>query len=227
MKIDARLAECAKKAKKGGFACDVGTDHAYLPVYLISEGISERAIACDLNKGPLEFAAQTVLKYQLQDKITLIQSDGLDNVPPDGITDVIFAGMGAELICRLISKAEWLKNGVNLILQPMTRIPTLRRWLYKNGYEITSETAVESEGFCYTVISAGYCGKALEIDETFAHVGKLDFTKEPEQLFGKKLAERLMTEAEGMLRSNPDSQKGKEIKSLAKEIDKLAKGAKS
>lgn len=224
MKIDARLAECAKKAKKGGIVCDVGTDHAYLPVYMVSEGISERAIACDLNKGPLEFAAQTVLKYQLQDKITLIQSDGLDNVRPEGITDVIFAGMGAELICRLISKAEWLKNGVNLILQPMTRIPTLRSWLYENGYEITSETAAESEGFCYTVISAEYCGKASEIDEVFAHVGKLDFTKEPERLFGKKLVGRLMTEAQGMIRSNPDSRKGNEIKKLADKINSLMKG---
>ena len=63
-------------------------------------------------------------------------SDGLDNVPPEGITDVVMAGMGGELIARLLEKCPWVKNGVNLVLQPMTKWDVLRKWLYANGFEV-------------------------------------------------------------------------------------------
>ena len=122
MIIDKRLLTASGFVTRGGVAVDVGTDHAYLAVYLVKEGISERCIACDVAQGPLAAAKKTVEENMLCDKIDVVLSDGLDSVISEGITDVIMCGMGGELIAEIVDKAPELKNpGVSLILQPMTR----------------------------------------------------------------------------------------------------------
>ena len=114
---DNRLMTCAQLVK-GIKAVDVGTDHGYLAVHLISQGICSEVIACDINEKPLNAALKTVEKAGLQENIKIVLSDGLDEIQSDGITDVIMAGMGGELIVRLIEKCPWLKdrnNPVNLV----------------------------------------------------------------------------------------------------------------
>lgn len=118
---DNRLLTCAKLVK-GNKAVDVGTDHGYLAVYLISEGICDTVIACDVNEKPLNAARKTVKKSGYEEKIEVVLSDGLDNVKSDGVTDIIMAGMGGELIVKLLEKCPWIKdkgNSINLVLQPM------------------------------------------------------------------------------------------------------------
>ena len=99
-----------------GIVCDVGTDHAYLPAYLIENNICDYAIASDINEGPLKFAQQTIIKYHIEDKIRLLKSDGLKNIPSENVSDVVIAGMGGETIAEIISGTQWLKSGVNLSL---------------------------------------------------------------------------------------------------------------
>ena len=146
--LDKRLNACAELVS-GERVCDIGTDHAYLVAELLKSGRCKTAVAADINEGPLAAAKATLEKYNAADRTDIILSDGLKNIPPDGITDVVIAGMGAELITEIISGCEWLKNGISLILQPMTHTPYLRKWLYQNGFEILKETAVADDRYCH------------------------------------------------------------------------------
>lgn len=96
----------------------------------------QKALACDVAPMPLKSAEEHINREGLSDRIGTVLSDGLDNVPPEGITDVVMAGMGGELIARLLEKCPWVKNSVNLVLQPMTKWDVLRKWLYANGFEV-------------------------------------------------------------------------------------------
>lgn len=218
--LNNRLLTCSQFVTKGGVSCDVGTDHAYLASYLVKEGISERVFACDIAKGPLEAAAATVEKLSLGDKVTLILSDGLDNVPDDGVTDVIIAGMGGELIEDIVLRAEWLKRGVNLVLQPQTKAAELRTSLCKNGFEIIAEKACRDRKFIYTVMNVIYTGKVKELNEVEAIIGKLDLCDPTAKDYIKTVAQRLEASASGIARSKDEAQReeAKELLSLAKKL---------
>jgi tRNA (adenine22-N1)-methyltransferase len=219
---DQRLLACAGHVSGKGIACDVGTDHAYLAAYLVKSGKCGFVIASDVKDGPLLSAKATIEKYGISDKVMLVKSDGLDNIPPDNVSDVIIAGMGAELICSIIEKAPWLKNGVNLILQPMTRAPFLRRWLCQNGYETDAETAVKDSRFFYAIIKAHYTGISHTPDEVFENIGKMDLSDDVSREYAKKQAERLFKAGKGMLEAT-----GGETNSAletAQKIKKLLEG---
>lgn len=220
--LDARLLACADFVS-GKVACDVGTDHAYLAVYLVEAKICERVIASDINDGPLQFGRKTVEKYGYQDKIKLVKSDGLKEIDSDGITDVIIAGMGAETICQIIGDAEWLRDGVNLVLQPMTKSHVLREWLYSNGFEINREQAVVEENFAYSVISSTYSGVKKEINSFDAYTGKLDFSKNQSKLYLAVQAKRLKIEGVGLLNSSTGAVLGRKKIELAKKITNVVK----
>ena len=174
--LDSRLKMCAEAVSGEGVACDVGTDHAYLASELILSGKCNHVIASDVAEKPLEFARNTVEKYNISDKVDLILSDGLKEVPSDNVTDVVIAGMGAETIIHILEDVEWIKKGVRLILQPMTKSPLLRKWLYANGYKITEEKAVRDGKFIYTVITSEYCGDTVKLTEFASIIGHLDFS---------------------------------------------------
>ena len=172
--IDNRLKVCADMVSGNGIVCDVGTDHAYLPAYLIENNICDYAIASDINEGPLKFAQQTLIKYHIEDKIRLLKSDGLKNIPSENVSDVVIAGMGGETIAEIISATQWLKSGVNLVLQPMTRAGYLRKWLYNNGFEIAEEKAVIQNRFIYTAIRAFYSGYKFNIGKVTEIAGRIN-----------------------------------------------------
>jgi len=172
--LNNRLKLCAEFVSGKGTVCDVGTDHAYLAAELTKK--CPKVIATDIAKGPLDAAEKTVAELSLQGKIDLVLTDGLSGINPDGVTDAVIAGMGGETIVDILSKAEWLKNGVNLVLQAMTKESVLRKWLYSEGYAIYSENAVRDSGFVYTVINAKYFGLRLEISEYAANAGYLDYS---------------------------------------------------
>lgn len=183
--IDKRLEVCAEMISGKGIVCDIGTDHAYLPVYLIENEICSKVIASDINDGPLQFASQTINKYDCSDNITLKKSDGLLNIDLSGVSDIVIAGMGGETIAEILKTDSRPKSGINFIFQPMTRGAFLRRWLYKNGYEIICEEAVIMERFVYTVIRATYTGIKINIGLTAEIAGKID----PETEAGKQYCE--------------------------------------
>lgn len=188
--LDKRLKLCADFVR-GSRICDIGTDHAYLVAELLSDGRCSSAVAADINEGPLSAAKATLEKAGVLDKTDLILSDGLKNVPESGITDIVIAGMGGELISRILEACDYL-DGKNLILQPMTQVPYLIEWLYKNGFEIIGQRAVTDGKFCYTVINAVKTNaEPISVTPLFAQLGKLEFTDESSVIYAKKQADKL------------------------------------
>ncbi|MBR4868463.1 MAG: SAM-dependent methyltransferase [Clostridia bacterium] len=159
-KLDNRLQLVADMIDQNSVVADIGTDHAYLPVYLVEAGIIPSAIAADLRPGPLEHAKTTVEAARLQEKILLRLSDGLDGFQPYEADCVVMAGMGGILITQLIKRAEWLRDTTKtLVLQPMTDASLLRTFLAENGFAIVNERATSDKKYCYTVIKAVYNGE--------------------------------------------------------------------
>ena len=217
--LDSRLALCAETVT-GDFVCDIGTDHAYLPCELVASGKCRGGIGADVNSKPLEFAAATVEKYGLSDKIRLVLSDGLADVDTSEVTDIVIAGMGGELISRILSDGLRLNkfgSDTGLILQPMTRAAELRRYLCAEGYEIISEKAAVDGRFTYSVIRALHSGKCSECDDVRAELGALDMSLPESKKYAAAQSERLKKIAEGLSKSGK-TEEAEKYSSLAKRI---------
>lgn len=174
LKLDSRLSAVAELVRGNSTLADIGTDHAYLPVYLIQNNIIKSAIASDIGKGPLENARKTVEKYGFTDKIQLRLSDGLKKFRPNEVNEISVAGMGGLLISQFINETEWFKSEeIHLILQPMTHTEDLRKALYDNGFYIDKELVAKDTDKLYIVLSAYYSGEKYNYSEFDLIVGKL------------------------------------------------------
>ena len=172
--LDDRLRIVANMVRKNRIFADIGTDHGYIPIYLVGKGICEKGYACDINTQPLDKAQNNIIGHGFADKIQTVLCDGLEGIKNQKPEDIIIAGMGGDTIAHIIGNSEWIKDKqIHLILQPMTKIEKLREFLYSNGYEIECEHAVESGRFCYTVMSVYYSGKKTEISRLFYYTGKM------------------------------------------------------
>lgn len=145
MELTPRLQAIAEKIPQGAHLVDVGTDHGYLPVWLLVNGQIEDAIAADLRAGPLERARRTARQYGQSEKISFRLCDGLSDISADEVDTISIAGMGGETIVAILKAAPWTKEGKLLFLQPMTGAPQLRQWLQEHEYTIVRENLV-SEG---------------------------------------------------------------------------------
>lgn len=222
--LDNRLSACASFVSGKGVAVDVGTDHGYLPCFLVSEGICESAVAADINTAPLDSARSNIEKQKLCDKVSVVLSDGLENISPDNVSDVIIAGMGGELIADILSRGKSFYNA-SFILQPMTKPELLREWLWDNGFEIIAEKACMDE-FYYTVINAVFSGRNTEHTELSCYIGKMGNATDDEKGWLLKQAMKLMKKGKGMQRSADSADKALHYISLADKISAYAKGEK-
>ena len=150
MELTARLQALANLVRPGGRLADVGSDHAYLPVWLILQGRIPRAIAADLRAGPLSRARETARRYQVEDRMEFRLCDGLSGIGEDEVDTVTIAGMGGETIAAILQAAPWARQK-QLILQPMTSFPDLRAWLQNNGYSIVQERIAQEGNRLYSV----------------------------------------------------------------------------
>ncbi|MCR5601500.1 MAG: Nif3-like dinuclear metal center hexameric protein [Ruminococcus sp.] len=185
--LDNRLKKVAELVSGEGIAVDVGTDHAYLAADLIQSGKCQKVIASDVKEGPLDSARSTVEKYGVQDSVELVLSDGLDNVPLEGVTDIVIAGMGGETIAEIIGNSSVEKpENARFILQPMTKVELLRKKLYEYQYEITGEYAVEDKDKIYVIITAERSDDWKQLTECDSLYGFFDDNDE----VGKKYRSR-------------------------------------
>lgn len=176
MQLDSRLMALADLVRKNKYFADIGTDHAYLPVYLVEKGIISKAIAADLRKGPLENAKETVVSHNLTSQIELRLSDGLDNFQEDEVEEIAVAGMGGLLISQFVERTSWLKNeNIHLILQPMTHVEELRKTLFDNGFVIDKEVVAKDGDKLYIVLSVYYYEGQTAYTELDLIVGKLPY----------------------------------------------------
>jgi len=154
MELTPRLSKIANLIPKGSVIADVGTDHAYIPVYCFQKGISEKAIAMDLNEGPLQRARANLEKYGFLADAELRLSDGLEKLSTGEADVVVIAGMGGLLISEILRKRLdiALKTPL-LLLQPMNAPVELRAFLLDNGFEIEDEYVVREENKFYNILA--------------------------------------------------------------------------
>lgn len=221
-----RLELCFNMIEKGMTVCDVGTDHGYLACELVKRGICDLVIASDINEGPLSAAKKNIAEYGYEDKIPAILSDGLEKIADskyaDKINCVVIAGMGGETIIDILEKNLDFSAGCTLILQPMTRESMLRKWLYKNGFEITKEEAVSDGKKVYVVLKAVYIGKKIEITEATAIMGFADYSKEESKKYGTIQFNKYMKKYKGQLNSKNEAEL-EDMKNNLEEAERILK----
>ena len=152
--ISKRLLLCADMVPPCDTVADVGTDHGYLGIHLLQSGKCAHVIAADLREKPLKSAKTNAALFSVDDRMTFLQSDGLQNIESGSFDVLVLAGMGGDLISRILADAPWLEGGpYTLILQPQSAANDLRRWLGERLWTIDRERLVRDGHFLYSVLS--------------------------------------------------------------------------
>ncbi|WP_131047286.1 tRNA (adenine(22)-N(1))-methyltransferase [Clostridioides difficile] len=195
MKLTDRLLKIASLVSDGKKIADIGTDHGYIPVYLLKEGKVPFAVLADVNKGPLDNAHKEVIQNNLLDKVDLRLGSGIEILEIGEVEEVIIAGMGGILISELLeAKKEVAHNVEKLILQPMQAQEELRYYLLNNGYEILEEVLVREDFRIYEIIVAKYTGKNTIIeDEIYYEVG-IKLLENKDSLFNDFIEKKIKTD---------------------------------
>ena len=155
MHLDKRLMAVADMVPEGLLLADIGTDHAYLPVWLLLRGRIKGAIAADVAAGPCRMAQATVRAHQLEGRIEVRQGDGLKVLKPGEAGCIVLAGMGAGTIIKILEASLGLAETADvLVLQPMTGAAALRLWLFEHGWKLKDEELAEEAGHLYDILSA-------------------------------------------------------------------------
>ncbi len=192
-----RLAAIAAFVPKGSSVADIGTDHAYLPVFLLQCGVVNKAIAADVHAGPYRAALETVTASGLVDAISVRFGDGLGVLAPSEADTVVIAGMGGSTIIKILEASADVTNSITrLILQPMTASATLRRWLVQNAWHIVEEELVEEDQILYEIIVAER-GSGLSYQPIFDDIGPKLWANHHPLL--RKHIERLIVHYSGIL----------------------------
>ena len=157
MTLSKRLQMAADLVRDGAVVADIGTDHAYLPVYLLRSGKCPSVVASDLRDGPLMNAAAATALYGVSDSVRLVISDGLDALQPEDADDFVFAGMGGTLIVELLERTPWIHDvQKHFVFQPMVHGELVRAFLLREGFRIERENACFDACRPYIAFSAVY-----------------------------------------------------------------------
>lgn len=153
-KLSKRLETVASFVPTGAIIADIGSDHAYLPCYLIHKKIAKRAIAGEVVKGPFETAVRQVREEGLIHKVSVRLADGLEAIDEsDKVDTITIAGMGGPLIVSILEKnPSALKSVTRLILQPNIHAKVIREWAVKNNWALLDEVILEEDDKIYEVL---------------------------------------------------------------------------
>lgn len=174
LELTPRLRLLAEWVPEGSRFVDVGTDHAYLPVWLTLHGRVTAAIASDLRPGPLSRARETCRAWQVEGHVDLRLCDGLAAIHPEEVDTIVISGMGGENIATILSSAPWTADGQHRsLLQPQSRAEELRRFLMEHGYSIQREALVCDRGTLYPVMEVGAGTMHLGLGQIWGGAGLL------------------------------------------------------
>lgn len=188
MELSRRLQAVADMVTKGHSVADVGCDHAYISIYLIKNKISEKVIAMDVNKGPLEIARKNIETKEFGQIIESRLSDGLERLSANEVETIIIAGMGGTLTCKILREGiEKLRTIKELVLQPQSEVDFLRKFLEQIKFQIIKEKMIIDNEKYYLVIKAKNNNIEVSPKPFPEQSSKLD--KEVYYLYGKYLLE--------------------------------------
>lgn len=153
IKLSLRLKSLAEFINDNSNMVDIGCDHGLLDIYLIQTKKNIKIIASDVNKNALNNAKSNIKKYKLENKITTVLSNGLDNIDTSNIDTIVIAGMGSHTIAGILyNNLKKIKNVNRLIIQSNNDLDFLRYKVTKIGYYIECEKLVKDAGIIYTII---------------------------------------------------------------------------
>lgn len=156
MELSFRLKKLTEKITPSNNLIDIGTDHAYIPIFLYKNNIITSALACDISKGSLEKAKINIRNNNLQNVIQTRLSNGFEKITKDdNPQSILIAGMGGMLIINILEDGKLIVNeSKELILQPQKDIPKVRQYLHKNGFKIVDDEIIIDDFKYYTIIKA-------------------------------------------------------------------------
>ena len=177
MELSKRLYAVAGLVTEGASVADIGTDHGYVPIYLVKNNIASKVIAMDINRGPLERARMHIIGHGLKGKIETRLSDGLKEIEPFEVEGMIAAGMGGGLVIKILEDSKEVVETLKFaVLQPQSEISKVRKYLHKQGLVIIDEDMVEEDGKFYPMMKVVH--------------GEPEEYEEYEYIYGKKLLEK-------------------------------------
>ncbi len=225
MKLSKRLSALARFIETGMRVADIGTDHGYLPAYLLAEGISPRVYCCDVHPLPLERAAHTFESAALRKGVSFHCANGLQGLHTGDADVIVIAGMGGDLI------AEILENGFSdgkkyedllFLLQPMSKAEKLREYLAKAGFDRIKEELVEEDKKIFLIMACTFDGKTKFCSAEDIYFGH-DHLNDPSDTAAQHLAQccaRLETAAAGKIKGGQDASHEKSLLNLCKTYQK-------
>ena len=165
MQLSKRLLAVSEMVTSNSRLADIGTDHAYIPIYLVENQRVPHAIAMDVNKGPLNRAKENIELHGLKEYIETRLSDGAAALRNGEVDSVVIAGMGGGLVIKILTEgSEVLESVKELILQPQSELAFVRRFLQENQFAVIEENMVLDEGKYYPMMKAVH--------------GKMDYNRE-------------------------------------------------
>ncbi len=185
LKISQRLKAVAAMVPEGSVLADVGTDHGYVPIYLLEQKKIPGAIAMDIRSGPLARAKEHIADYGMGDYIQTRLSDGVAALTPAEADTILVAGMGGGLVMHILGEGEAVCHAAkHIILQPQSELARVRAWLYLRGYVTEQEDMVKEDGKYYPMFRVHYepdreCQFQAEDEKLDAWIGEM---AEEEQL---------------------------------------------
>lgn len=219
-KISKRLCTAASYVRDGAVVADIGTDHAYLPIYLVLSGRVKSAYASDINEGPIDRANENIKKYELESQISTRVIGGLDEIEIVSPTDIVICGMGGELIIKILENSQYVRQkNIRLILQPMTHVELVREYL-QNGYSTIAENVVFEDGKVYQILCLQYDGEFHPLSRIEKDLGKFNIennTQEFKILLNSTIAKN-QKKRDGMYLGGQDIT---ELEQYIKELEKL------
>lgn len=153
IKLSKRMKAVASMVTPGNILADVGTDHGYVPIALVQRKKIPKAIAMDINKGPLQRACEHITENKLEDYIETRLSDGVEKLQAGEADTILIAGMGGELVIHILTEGEEVcRNAKELVLQPQSELQKVRKFLRENKYKLVDEDMVIEDGKYYPMM---------------------------------------------------------------------------
>ena len=173
MELSLRLKTIAAMVDECESVADIGTDHGYIPIFLVKNNICRKAIASDINLGPIEKAKLNISLENLSAEIDCRLGGGLTTIKPKEANCAIIAGMGGNLIRDIILEREEVFRSLdNAILQPVQNPEVLRKFIYERGYCIVDEELCFDQNKFYEIIKVRYDNKPQQKEEVFYEIGE-------------------------------------------------------
>lgn len=233
MELSKRLQAVADLVTPGLRIADIGTDHAYVPVYLLSEGKNPSGIAMDIRVGPLERAREHIEELLTNGELETRLSDGMKELKVGEVQSAVIAGMGGGLVIKILSESREVADSLQeCVLQPQSELEKVRTFLLEEGFFIIQEDMVKEDGKFYPMMKVlpnqkEKCGQERWSQEELRYGKRLLEQRHPVLLEYLKREEKIYEEILQKLESEDSARIRQRKEQIAEELRVIRKALSS